>query len=395
MHKLRLRRRLRLFDNGDMIVCGRMVLVLCFAAGAVLGADVKVIEEIVAKVNGEIVTSSELARYDRMVEAELTKQGVTGERLQSELKARQGDILRDRIDSLLLVQRAKEMDINVDSDVTKRIAEIQRQTKIADQDKFQEFVREQSGMSYEDFRQEMRNDLLKQRLVGQEISSKVNIPRAEIEKYYNEHKNEFVREDRVFLSELLVSTVGKDPQQIPVLEKKAKDLVERARKGEKFADLARDNSEADTAEDGGQLPPTLKKDLQPQLADLVFSHDRGYVTDPIRVPNGFLVLRVDQKHNAGLASLDEVENEIQQRLAEPRVQPAIRAFLTKLRTDAFLEIRDGFVDTGAAPGKDTTWMRPAQLKPETVTKEEVANRIIRPRLFWVIPMPWTRMAGKT
>ena len=276
--------------------CGRIAVGLCLATGAGLAADVRVIEQIVAKVNGEIVTSSELDRYRRMVEAELQKQGVTGERLQAELKNREADILRDRIDGLLLVQKAKELDINVDGDITKRFAEIQRQTKIADQDKFQEFVREQSGMSYEDFRQEMRNDLMKQRLIGQEISSKVNIPRAEAEKYYNEHKDEFIRDERVFLSEMLVSTVGKDPKEIPALEKKAKDLVERARKGEKFPELARDNSDADSAEAGGQLGASLRKDLQPQLAETVFSQERGYVTDPIRIPNGFLILRVDEKH---------------------------------------------------------------------------------------------------
>jgi hypothetical protein len=134
--------------------------------------------------------------------------------------------------------------------------------------------------------------------------------------------------------------------------------------------------------------------LQPQIADLVFKEDRGFVTDPIRIPNGFLILRVDEKHTAGLASLEEVQNEIQQKLFEPRFEPAVRAYMTKLRMDAFLEIREGFVDSGAAPGKDTRWMDPAQLKPETVTKEEVASRRYRPRLFWVIPMPWVRTAGK-
>jgi parvulin-like peptidyl-prolyl isomerase len=187
--------------------------------------------------------------------------------------------------------------------------------------------------------------------------------------------------------------VGKTPEEIPALEKKAKDLVERARKGERFSELARDNSDAESAEDGGQLGAFLKKDLQPQIAEEVFSHDRGYVTDPIRVPNGFLILRVDQKHTAGLASLEEVEAEIAQKLAEPHLEPAIRSFLTRLRNDAFLEIREGYVDTGAAPGKDTRWMEAAQLKPETVTKEEVAAQRRRARLLWLFPMPYEIAPG--
>ncbi len=95
-------------------------------------------------------------------------------------------------------------------------------------------------MTFEDFRQQMRDRFMTQRLLGQEVGSKVSVPRAEAAKYYEEHKDEFMREERVFLSEILVSTAGKDAKEIPALEKKAKDLVERARKGERFGDLARD-----------------------------------------------------------------------------------------------------------------------------------------------------------
>lgn len=381
-------------DNGVMRIRGLMLLAF-LAAGTALASNVKVIEEIAAKVNGEIVTSSEIAHYRKLLEDSLRQQGLTGERLDNELKAREKDLLRDRIDNLLMVQQAKQLDINVDGDVTKRLAEIQRQSKISDQDKFHDYIRQQSGMSFEDFRQEIRNDLLKQRLIGQEVGSKLSVPRAEVEKYYQEHKNEFMRDERVFLSQILISTVGKDQKEIPALEKKAKDLVDRARRGERFTDMAKDNSDDPaTAAEMGAVGSFTRDQLQPQIADMVFAQDRGYVSDPIRVPNGFLILRVDQKYTAGLAALEEVQNEITQKLYEPRFDPAVRAYLTDLRMNAFLEIRENFVDSGAAPGKDTRWMDPAQLKPETVTKEEVASRRYRPRLLWLIPLWYTRTAGK-
>ncbi len=374
-------------------MCTRVLLGL-MAAGVALASDIKIVEQIVAKVNGEIVTATDLAHNRRQLEEALRQQGMSGERLENELKTREKDGLRDRIDGLLLVQEAKQLEINVEGDVTKRLAEIQRNAKISDQDKFHDYIREQTGMSFEDFRQEIRNDLLKQRLLGQEVGSKINVPRAEIEKYYEEHKNEFMRDERVFLSEILSSTTGKDEKEIPALEKKAKDLAERARRGERFTDLAKDNSDADSAQARGVVGSFTRSQLSAQLANIVFAQDRGFVTDPVRVPNGFLILRVDEKHTAGLASLEEVQNEIQQKLFEPKFEPAVREFLTKLRTDAFLEIRDGYVDSGAAPGKDTHWMEPGQLKPETVTKEEVANRRYRPRLLWLIPMPYIRTVGK-
>jgi hypothetical protein len=78
----------------------------------------------------------------------------------------------------------------------------------------------------------------------------------------------------------------------------------------------------------------------------------------------------------------------------PRMQPAVRTYLTKLRQDAFLEIRVGYVDTGAAPGKDTSWKDPAKLVPATVTKQEVISRIRRRRLLWMVPVPGTKVRVK-
>ena len=102
---------------------------------------------------------------------------------------------------------------------------------------------------------------------------------------------------------------------------------------------------------------------------------------------------MNEKHKAGLAALEEVENQITQKLYQPLFEPAIRAYLTNLRQDAFLEIREGYVDSGAAPGKDTRWQDPAQLKPETVTKEEVASEVHRKRLLWMIPLPFAKSGG--
>jgi peptidyl-prolyl cis-trans isomerase SurA len=347
-------------------------------------ADIRIVEEIVAKVNGDIITKGELENSRKGLEADLKQQGVTGQALARTVSERQRDMLRDQIDQLLLVQRGKDLNVNVDPEVTRRIAEIQAQSKIADPDKFHELVREQTGMTYEDFRQQMKNQLLTQRVIGQEISSRVTIPEADKKKYYEEHKGEFVRQAQVFLRQILISTEKKTPEQTAAAEAKAKDLVARARRGDKFGELARDNSDdTETARNQGELPPFKPGDLRKEIEDIVFQQKKGYVTDPIKVPNGFLILRVEDRFEAGQASYEEVENEITERLAMPRIQPRVREYLTKLRQDAFLEIKEGYEDSGAAPGKDTHWMDVAQLKPETTTKAEVSRK--RKRLLWIIP----------
>lgn len=364
----------------------RFVLPLFVCLGAVLCAEVRVVEEIVAKVNGDIITRGEIERARHTLEMDLRQQGVTGPKLEEELKLREKDALREQIDQLLLVQRARDMNVSVDAEVTKRLAEIQMQSKIADPDKFQAWLRDQAQMPFEDFKDQMKKTMLTQRIIGMEVYSKMAIPEVEKRKYYEEHKAEFVRQEQVFLREILISTEGKDAAGVAAADKKAKELVARARKGEKFHELARDNSDAATARNFGELGWWQRKDLNPEIGKVVFTEKKNYVTDPIKVPNGLVILKVEERHEAGQASYEDVENEISERISMPKMQPAVREFLTKLRTDAFLEIRDGYADSGAAPGKDTKWKDPAQLKPETVTKEEVASQKKR-RLLWIIPLP--------
>ena len=85
-----------------------------------------------------------------------------------------------------------------------------------------------------------------------------------------------------------------------------------------------------------------------------------------------------------------MENEIMEKLYAPRMEPKVREYLTELRKHAFLEIKSDWVDSGAAPGVDTSWKDPAQLKPETITKSEVANKTHRKKSLWAVPIPGTK-----
>jgi peptidyl-prolyl cis-trans isomerase SurA len=363
----------------------RFSLVSVLAVGMSSAADIRIVEEIVCKVNGDIITRGEMERQHQTLEAALRQEGMNGLRLQEAVRDREKDILRDQIDQLLLVSKAKDLNVSVDADVTKRIAEIQTQSKIADPDKFHQWVREQSGMTFEDFKLQLKNQLLTQRVIGQEVQRNILIPEADKKKYYEEHKNEFLRDEEVYLRQILISTEGKTPEQAAAAEKKAKALVDRARKGEKFGDLARDNSDdTETAKNYGELPPFKRGQLRKEIENIVFAQKKGFVTDPVKVPNGFIILKVEERFEKGQAPYEDVEDEITSRMAGPQMQPKLRAYLTRLRQDAFLQIREGYVDSGAAAGKDTSWQDVAQLKPETVTKEEVAARR-RKKFLGVIP----------
>lgn len=365
------------------------VLLLLIASGFLLSAaDPVVIEQIVAKVNGEIITRSELERMKRALAEDMKAQGATAADVDKALKEREKDFLREKIDTMLLVQKGRDLTINLDSEVTKYVADLQRKSKIADSDKFQAYIRENTGMSYEDYRAEIKNNMLTRRVIGQEVSSKIVIPKAELRKFYDEHKADYQREERVFLREIFLNVDGKSEAEKLVVEKKAKDLVGRARRGEKFNELARDNSDSESAKNEGELPPSKKGELRKELEDKVWTAKRGDILEPMAFPTGWLILKVDEHHQAGLAEFEEVEGEVMNRLFEPRMQPAVRDYLTKLRSEAFLEIREGYTDSAAAAGKSTRWSDPAQLKPETVTRAEVVNQKRRKKLLFV-PVPGT------
>ena len=215
--------------------------------------DVKVVEEIVAKVNGDIITRGELEKVRALVEAELRGQGKSGDELVHELKGAEADALREKIDQLLLLARAKELDIRVDAEITRHVAKVQAVSNIADPDQFHQWVYEQSGMTFEDWKQRQTDDELKRRVISQEVGSHINVPNQELHDYYDQHKSDFVRQEQVFLREILVATGDGSPEAVAAAKKKAEDLVTRAHKGEKFADLARIYSDAETAKNEGQL----------------------------------------------------------------------------------------------------------------------------------------------
>ena len=127
-------------------------------------ADVGVMEDIIAKVNGDIVTLSEL---------------------------RQGAAVADRVDQLLLIQRGADLDINVDWDVSRRIARLQQQAGAADPDKFAEFIRENTGMSPEDFRQQIRSQEIIERVIAEEVVARIRISRAELRREYDAHSSDY------------------------------------------------------------------------------------------------------------------------------------------------------------------------------------------------------------
>jgi peptidyl-prolyl cis-trans isomerase SurA len=309
-----------------------------------------IIEEVVARVNNEIITRGDVQKARMQLQSEVQQDcpACTPQQVEERVAAQDKDLLRDLIDNALLVQRAKDMDVSVETEVVKRLDEIRIQNKIPSMEELEKQI-EQSGVSYEDFKSNIRNQLLQQEVIRREVGGRVIIDHAEVQKYYEEHKADFVRPEQVVLREILVSTEGKPESDLPALRKKAEDLVQRVKNGDDFGELAKRFSDGSTAKQGGGLGTFQRGQLASTFEDLVFKLTRNQFTDVLPTKTGFLILQVQEHYAAGQQPQEKVENEINDRLYSAKLRPAMRDYLETLREDSYVEVKPGFIDTAAVP----------------------------------------------
>ena len=308
------------------------------------GANARTVEEIIARVNNEIITRSELdkARVAAEEDARQECQGkCTPEQLRADIDDRQKNTLRDLIDQSLLVQRGKDMGINVEPDVIKKLDQLRQQNKIDSMEDLEKAVTAQ-GSNWEDFKNNIRNGILTQRVISSEVGSHITIGKDEVGKFYNEHKKEFVRPEQVALREIEVSTEGKKDEELPELKKKAETALKRVKDGEDFGEIAKRFSDSSTAKQGGFLGVYKRGELSKELEDIVFKMKKNELTDVMDTKQGYLVLQVLERYEAGEQPLDKVENEIMDHLYSERMEPAMRNYLKTLREQSYVVIKPGY-----------------------------------------------------
>jgi peptidyl-prolyl cis-trans isomerase SurA len=309
------------------------------------------LEEIVARVNAEIITTVDLERSKTNVTQdardECAAKHCTADELQQLIFDKQKDSLRDLIDQALLVQRAKDVGISVETDLVKRLDQLRIENKMATLEDLQKAV-EGEGIDYEEFKNNIRSGLYTDAVISREVGSRISgaIDRDEIKKYYDEHQEEFKRPEIVYIREIMVSTDGKSELETAVLQKKADLLRERVLNGEDFGDLAKHFSDSGTAAQGGELGGFPRGKLSKQIEDAVFKLNRKEMTPVLKQDKGFLIIQVEERFEAGVQPLDKVENEVMSKLTQNRGPAKLREYLTTLRRDSFVEVREGYVDTG-------------------------------------------------
>jgi peptidyl-prolyl cis-trans isomerase SurA len=314
----------------------------------------KTVEEIIARVNNEIITRSEYdkARQTAVEDAKAECQNrCTPEQLQVDIDDREKHALRDLVDQSLLVQRAKDMGVSVEADVIKRLDAIRIENKLPTMEAFEDAVKSQ-GLNWEDFKNNIRNTLLTQRVISSEVGSHITIPDEEVSKYYEAHKADFVRPEQVALREIVVSTEGKKPEELPDLKKKAETALKRVQDGEDFGEIAKRLSDGSTKSQGGFLGIYKRGELSKALEDRVFKMKRNELTEVMETRQGFLILQVLEHYDEGEQSLPKVKNEIMDKLYTTRMEPALRNYLKTLREQSYVVIKPGFQDIAGGGGSE-------------------------------------------
>ncbi len=358
-----------------------LVLMVSAFLPALAGAQT-VVEEIVARVNNQIVTRSDFQRSKDQLKDEVKQQDPND--ADKVYGQREKDVLRDLIDQQLLLDKGKDLGITGDTDLIKRLDQMRKDMKL---DSLEDLEKEatKQGISWEDFKQNLRNQIITQKVIGQEVGEHLSISKEELQKFYDEHKDKMEQPEYIRLSEILVApkpvapppapTAAVDsnappsatPNAPPIVdeaarqaaeaaalsaaEAKANDLLKQIRDGASFEDIAKKYSDGPSAADGGALGTFERGKLAKELEDKTFAMKAGEVTDVIRTKQGYVILKVVDHQMAGIPPMKDVLPKIQDALYYDKLQPALRAYLTKLREEAYIKIIPGYIDTGASPNQ--------------------------------------------
>jgi peptidyl-prolyl cis-trans isomerase SurA len=345
-----------------------------FAAG-------QVVEEIITRVNNQIITRSEYVRSKDQVRDEVKQQDpANADKLYAE---KEKDVLRDLIDQALLLDKGKDLGITGDTELIKQLDQMRKDMKLASLEDLEKEATKQ-GISWEDFKQTQRNQIITRKVIGEEVGSHLNVSKEDEQAFYDAHKNEMEQPEAIRLSEILVApkvtapapapapAPATDPNAPPAAaqppaddaahqaadaaalsaaETKANGLLKQIHDGVTFEDVAKKNSDGPSAADGGTLGIFKRGMLAKELEDKTFAMKAGDVSDVIRTKQGYVILKVVDHQMPGIPAMKDVLPKIQDALYYEKLQPALRIYLTKLREDAYIKYADGYVDSGASPNQ--------------------------------------------
>ena len=306
-----------------------------------------VIEQVLVKVNGDIITKTELEQRQVAVLRQRMQGQIDPEALKNDetLKKMLVDVtpqvIVNAIDELLLFQRGRELGYRLSDDQFKAVvANIRKENKLEDEAKFQQALA-QEGMSMDDLRRQLERQMVIEQVQRQEVGSKLTITEEEARQYYARHPEDFTDPAAVTLREIFVEVpstegnvnVARDEEG----QKKIAEARARVLKGDDFAKVAAEMSDSPSKANGGIIGPFAHSDMSPQLQQMVDKMKPGEITQAIRTPRGYQIFKLESVKVQALQPFESVRDLISEKVAGARTQIEMRKFLSRLRTQAIIE----------------------------------------------------------
>ena len=312
------------------------------AAGSALSADI--IEQILVKVNGEIITKTDLeqrqiaAIRQRPEAASLRGDDAALAKLLSEVTP---SVIVDAVDELLLIQRGKELGYTMgDEQFQSILANIRKENKIETEEQFQAALR-QEGLSMLDLRRQLEKQMIVNRVQQTEVMGKISVNDEEVKAYYDANAASLAAPANVTLREILVAVEttakGVNVAADEAAAAKAADAHQRLGTGEPFAKLAADMSDAPSKANGGLLGEVPYNDLAPELQKEIDALKPGDVTAPRRTSRGYQILKLDARSGGGTPTMEEARERISERVFEQKRRGEFQKYLVRLRGQAIIE----------------------------------------------------------
>ena len=356
-----------------MTKISRVAVSLAVMAMLVAPMRAEIIEQVLVKVNGEIVTKTELeARQIEAIRARM-KQDITPEAVKNDeqLKKLLAEvtplILVEVIDDMLMIQLAKERGYRLrDEQFKEWLTSIRSEQNLQDDQKFMAALK-QEGMTVDDLRRQVERQFMISQVRREEVGSKLSITEEEARQYYLNHPVEFTKGANVTLREILIeipTSNQKGQAAINVAQdddarQRAIAIRGRILAGEDFGTVATEVSAAPSKSTGGLIGPINVAELSDALQKMVKSMKPGEVTPPIRAARGYQILKLETLKEAALEPFDSVRDVVAERVHAERQRQEVRKFLTRVRSQAIIEWKnqelkkayDQAVNELAAPGQ--------------------------------------------
>jgi peptidyl-prolyl cis-trans isomerase SurA len=316
-------------------------VLLALVAFVPVRADI--VEQVLVKVNGDIVTKTEFEQ--RQIAAlrqrqELANVTPDSPELKKAIAEITPDLILSAVDELLLVQRGRELGYALGDEQFATILEnIKKENKLETDEQFQAALK-QEGLTLPELRRSLERQMLISRVQQTEVMSKISVTEEEAKAYYEKHRAEFTTPSSITLREILVEVPrtekGINAAQDEEARAKAEDIRKRLLAGEPFPRLAADLSEAPSKANGGLVGPIDSTDLAPALQDMIRQMKPGDLTEVIRTTRGYQILKLETKTEETVKSFDAARTEIGDRVADEKRRGETQKYIEKLRAQAIV-----------------------------------------------------------